>query len=204
MRGVCLGLLCALALGGCAARYDVRTDADPGADYASFKTFFIPPRPKSPSPDPLDNELVRKRLERMFVQQLGARGLALAPTAEQADLLVRYWVTTEQKTDVSTVPAPGVMVAPGPYPYYGVGMGYPSPYWGGRWGPMYQDVIVRDYVEGTLVLDLVVRSRDELVWRAYVVGTLHRERETMYQLVEEALGRAFAEYPPRPKADRKR
>ena len=200
MRALALHLIMfpALLLAGCAARYDVRTDADPAVDFGAYRTFAIPPRPKADTPDMLDNSLVRKRLEGMFARHLASRGVLPAATEDPPDLLVRYWVTTEQKTDVSTVPSAGVMVAPGPYGYgYG---GYPGgyPYWGGRWGPMYQDVIVRDYTEGTLVLDLVDRARDELVWRAYVVGTLRRERETVYELVDEALLRAFQDYPPKP------
>ncbi len=187
-----------LALAACAPRYDVRTDHDPAIDFAAYKTFAIPPRPKPDTPDILDNSLVRKRLEGMFAKHLSARGLVLAAEHDPADLLVRYWVTTEAKTDISTVPSAGVMVTPGPYGYGGYPVAYP--YWGGRWGSMYQDVIVRNYTEGTLVLDLVDRARDELVWRAYVVGTLSRERETMYELVDEALGRAFRELPREPKA----
>ncbi len=186
-----------LALAACAPRYDVRTDHDPAIDFAAYKTFAIPLRPKADTPDILDNSLVRKRLEGMFAKHLSARGLVLAAEHDPADLLVRYWVTTEAKTDVSTVPTAGVMVAPGPYGYGAYPGAYP--YWGGRWGSMYQEVIVHDYTEGTLVLDLVDRARDELVWRAYVVGKLSRERETMYELVDEALGRAFLQFSPPPK-----
>ena len=186
-----------LMLAGCAARYDVRTDLDPAVDFSAYRTFAIPPRPKADTPDVLDNSLVRKRLEGMFAKHLSARGLVLAAEHDPADLLVRYWVTTEAKTDVDSVPT--VVGAGGWGHGYG---GYPGPYpyWGGRWGPMYQDVIVRNYTEGTLVLDLVDRARDELVWRAYVVGKLGRERETMYELVDEALGRAFRALPREPKA----
>ena len=137
----------------------------------------------------LDNSLVRKRLEGLFAKHLNARGLLPAAEHDPADLLVRYWVTTEAKTDVSTVPA---AFGPG---MYGYGYPGPHPYWGGRWAPMYDEVIVRDYTEGTLVLDLVDRARDELVWRAYVVGKLGRERATMYEQLDEALGRALLELP---------
>src|SRR5688572_22050844 len=179
-----------LALAVCVAKYDVRTDSDPAIDFSAYQSFAIPPRTKPDTPDVLDNSLMRKRLEGMFVKELNGHGLAAAADPATADLLVRYWITTEAKTDISTVPSGGPS---------GYGYGSPYPYWGGRWGPMYQDVIVRDYTEGTLVLDLVDRQRDELVWRAYVVGTLSRERETVYQLVEEALGRAFEDYPPKRK-----
>ena len=187
---IALLVAASLALSACSVRYDVRTDFDPEADFARFHSYAFAPRPKQDTPDILDNSLVRKRLEGMFRAHLAAHGLAPA-APDAADLVVRYWVTSEQKTEVSAVPASPFMYGPAPYGY-----GYPGPYWGGRWGSMYDDVIVRDYTEGTLVLDLVDRAKDELVWRAYVIGTLHRDRETVYQLVDEALARAFRELPP--------
>lgn len=191
-------LTLSLSLSSCATRFDVRTDLDPAVDFSTYKTFAIPPRPKAESgdtPDVLDNALVRKRLEGLFTKHLSARGLLPAAQHDAADLHVRYWVTTEAKTDIDTVPS-----AIGPGLYGGYGYPGPHPYWGGRWGPMYQDVIVSNYTEGTLVLDLVDRARNELVWRAYIVGRLSRERETMYELADEALGRAFQALPREPKA----
>jgi hypothetical protein len=193
-------LLLSILVGGlvaCAPGYDVRVDSDPTIDYAAYKTFSIPRRTAPDTPDVLDNALVRKRLEAMFATNLVQRGLTPAASDAAADLQLRYWIATERKTDVDTVPASplaGPALYPYPYPY-------PSgmPYWGGRWGPMYQEIVVRDYTEGTLVVDLVDAKRDDLIWRAYVVGTLSRERETVYERVEEALGRAFADYPPRPR-----
>lgn len=180
-----------LAVAGCAVGYDVKTDYDPQADFAAYRSFAVPPRDKADTPNQFDNSLVIKRIEGMVVRHLEARGLVRAEPGA-ADLMLRFWLTAEEKTDVSTVPSS---------PFYGPwGAPYPYPYNYGRWGPMYDDVIVRNYVEGTLVLDLVDRAKDELVWRAYVVGTLSRERETMYELVDEALGRAFRALPRESKA----
>jgi hypothetical protein len=176
-----------LSLAGCALRYDVKTDYDPAVDYAAFRTYALPPRERSDTPNEFDNSLVLKRIEGMVVRHLEARGLARAEPGA-ADLTVRFWLTAEKKTDISTVPAS---------PFYGPwGAPYPHPYDYGRWGPMYNDVIVRNYVEGTLVLDLVDAKRNELVWRAYVVGTVSRDREAAFAALDEALVRALMDYPP--------
>lgn len=186
-RAVVVVVAFALVVAGCAVRYDVKTDYDPQADFAAYRSFAVPPRDKADTPNQFDNSLVIKRIERMVVRQLEARGLTRAE-AGAADLTLRFWLTAEEKTAVSTVPSS---------PFYGpFGAPYPYPYNHGRWGPMFDDVIVRNYVEGTLVLDLVDAKRNELVWRAYVVGTVSRDREAAFAALDEALIRALAAYPP--------
>ena len=105
-----------------------------------------------------------------------------------------FWVATQEKTDISTIPA-SPFVAPWPAAYP---TAYPGayPYNYGRWGPMYNEVVVHNYTEGSLVLDLVDTQRDELMWRAYIVGTVVRDRDQAFAALDEALARAFAAYPP--------
>lgn len=181
-----LMLFCLLPLAGCGIRYDVRTDFDPAADFKSYRSFSIAPRDQPDTPNELDNSLAMKRIEAIVVRQLGARGLTRA--AEGADLTVRFWVTARERTEVSSVP----VMSPFHGPYAG-----PFPYSYGRWGPMYNDVIVRNRVEGTLVLDLLdPRRNGELVWRSYVVGTLQSDRDKSFAALEEALTRGLAGFPP--------
>ena len=182
-----------VVLAGCATRYDVKVDHDPAADFASYRTYAVPPRERSDTPNEFDNSLVLKRIEAMVERHLEARGLSRAEPGA-ADLTLRFWLTAEKKTDISTVPS-SPFYGPWPAPY-----GYPYDY--GRWGPMYNDVIVRNYTEGTLVLDLVDAKRNELVWRTYVVGTISRDREQAFAALDEALQRAFAGFPPGPVAPR--
>jgi hypothetical protein len=176
-----------LLLGGCAVRYEVKTDHDPAADFTAYRSYSLPPRERADTPNEFDNSLVLKRIEGMVVRHLEARGLTRAEVGA-SDLTVRFWLTAEKRTDISTVPSS---------PFYGPWAApYPYPYDYGRWGPMYNDVIVRNYVEGTLVLDLVDAKRNELVWRAYVVGTVSRDREQAFAALDEALLRALQGYPP--------
>ena len=183
-----LFLLC-LPLAACGIRYDVRTDFDPAVDFSSYRSFSVPPRDRPDTPNALDNSLTMKRIEAMVVRQLEARGLTRV--AADADLTIRFWVTSRERTEVSSVPVMS--------PFYGPYMGpFPYPYSFGRWGPMYDEVVVRRHEEGTLVLDLLdPRRNGELVWRTYVVGRLQRDRDEAFAALEQALARGLADYPPR-------
>lgn len=192
---IALLVAASLALSACSVRYDVRTDFDPEADFARFHSYAFAPRPKQDTPDILDNSLVRKRLDALFARHLTARGLRAAADPAAADLTVRYWIAARERTDVSSIPSAAPFL--GPYPYRG-----PYPFWGARWAPMYDDVIVQHYTEGTLVLDLVDAKSESLVWRAYVVGRISTDQDAAYAALDEALERAFAVFPPQAAAAR--
>ena len=57
-----------------------------------------------------------------------------------------------------------------------------------------------DYKEGTLILDLIEPSKKQLVWRATIVGTLQESTKDNVELGNEAIAKAFQDYPPPKKA----
>jgi hypothetical protein len=67
---------------------------------------------------------------------------------------VRFWVARRQKQDVTVIDYGA------PYMWGG----YP-PYWTGAWGYSYEEYVVHNYAEGTLVLDLIDTNTKDLVWR---------------------------------------
>jgi len=182
-----LPLLAALLVSACTPRYPVRTDFDPQIDFAAYRSYAFPVAPKPDTPDLLDNGLVHRRLEALFADQFDARGLTRQVDPANADLVIRYWITTKDRTDV--------IAPPWASPFY-ASYPYPNPYYAGRWASMYQDVIVRHRVEGTLVLDLIDRRSGALVWRSYAVGTLRGDLDRDLAALEAALIRALAEFPP--------
>ena len=83
----------------------------------------------------------------------------------------------------------------GGYPYmYG---GYP-PYWGGAWGWAYEEYVVTNYVEGTLIIDLLNPENKELVWRTYLRQKIE-DRAKAYDEAKAHLAESFAMYPPNEK-----
>jgi hypothetical protein len=66
-----------------------------------------------------------------------------------------------------------------------------SPYWAQGW----QTYMVRDYVEGTLVLDIVDAETGMLAWRAYCKGAI-RNPSKRDKVIDKALRKAFKKFPP--------
>ncbi len=165
-----------LGCGGCVGP-NVRTDFDPSADFAQFKTYAFAGLTDMNRGGVLDNSLLRKRLEHMVTQQLTMKGLQQVSLEQHPDLLVHYWVGVVEKQRVeSTGPAPGAGV------------------WRGGYG--YGNVTTYEYKEGTLVVDLVEAGKKELVWRATVVETLRESTEQNMEQADRGIAKAFQDYPP--------
>ena len=185
-RFVWLVLILVLVLPACNA-FNVKTDYDQTADFASFKTFAFGGPAEMNRGGIYDNTLMQKRIESAVVRELTAKGLRQVGLEESHDLLVHYWVNVLDKQRLESG-GTSVGVARGPRGGYGWGAGY-----GGG-------VTTYEYKEGTLILDLIEPAKKELVWRATIVGTLQDSTKENVELGNEAVAKAFQDYPPPAKA----
>ena len=181
-----LALVVFLGAWGCMGP-KVRTDFDPAADFTTFRTYAFAGLTDLNQGGVLNNSLIRKRLEQMVGEQLSNKGLRQVGLDEHPDLQVHYWVTIKEKQSVQST---GSMVDP--YGRRGYG-GDPYGYRG------YDGVTTYDYQEGTLIVDLVTPSKDELVWRGSIVSILADSKEENMQMVSKAIAKAFEDYPPKSK-----
>jgi hypothetical protein len=134
-----LGLLLAAALMSCSS-VAVKSDFDPNANFAQYKTFdFMPHR----TSNPLNN----KRIEAAIEQELIAKGMQ-KQAAGKPDLLVAYHTNVKDKIDIDTY-------------------GYRYGRYGRRVGTY---TTVQKYQQGTVVVDLVDAKERELVWRGLAKG----------------------------------
>jgi hypothetical protein len=179
----CLLAIVAVVLGACNT-FKVQTDHDATADFSAFKTFAFGGPAEMNKGGIYDNSLMQKRIEAAVVRELTAKGLRQVAVDEPQDLLVHYWVNVLDKQRLESG-GTSVGVARGPYGGYGWGAGY-----GGG-------VTTVDYKEGTLILDLIEPSRKQLVWRATIVGTLEESTKDNVELANEAIAKAFQDYPPK-------
>jgi hypothetical protein len=161
---------------GCAGP-KVRTDFDPAADFTTFRTYAFAGLTDLNRGGVLNNSLVRKRLEQMVGQQLASKGLRQVGVTERPDLLVHYWVIIKEKQRFESS-GPAV----GPY---------------GRMG--YGRVTTYEYEEGTLLIDLFTPAKNDLVWRGSIVSTLADSEDKNTRMVNEAIAKAFENYPPKRK-----
>jgi len=178
--------LAALVVAGCVTT-DARTDYDPAADFTKYHTYVWAGGRDMTTQGMLENSLVDKRVKEIVTRQLVAKGLTEVPAGQPSDLVVRYWVGIKEKQQIDTVPGAGFGYGYGPY----------GPYWGGRWGTTYDQVVVNNYREGTLIIDLIDSQTKELAWRAYLVQTVERNLDKTAAKAEKNAEAAFANYPPR-------
>ena len=158
-------------------------DYDHSADFSSYRTynFFENVGPDSGN---YQSFFSRYMIDAITVE-MEKRGYT---KSNNPDLLVNFNAVLQDKTKVSTSPAP---MSGGYYGYrggmysgWGVGYGYAT------------ETHVSQYTEGTCNIDLVDASKNQLVWKAVGVGRVTEEAlEDLEQGVKEGVPRFFAGYP---------
>jgi hypothetical protein len=183
MRGNGLIALSLILLVGCAG-IQTSQDYDPETDFTSLKTFDWASPTQEKSGDPrIDNPFRDKRIREAVERLLQEKGLVKA--ADQTpDIRVRYQYTMRQRIDSAGNSG-------------GIGFGIGSY---GRHGGISISTgnDVREYDEGTLVIDMLAAGSDALLWRGSGTQRFreyddpHKTERDIYQLVEKILG----QYPP--------
>jgi hypothetical protein len=182
--------LAALAVVGaaalsCVTAPEVRTDADPTANFSKYRTFeFMGGKSVLRyGAVQVTNPFVSDEVREAVSRQLQAKGLT--PTTTNPDLLVTFVSGARKKTEIEDT-------GPSFYGRYGwVGYG---PGW---WGPGYDSWWTYSYNEGTLIVDLIDARTKRLVWRAYAKGEVEDPTKAK-PLVDNAIARAFQHFPPAP------
>jgi hypothetical protein len=170
-------LLLAVALSPAGAA-EVKTTADPAADFGRYATFtFLEPDPKAKGA--ITDPKVRERLRYMIAVHLNSRGYKPAPPGKSGDLGVHFSGHADPKQRAMMVGRPG------PYDY---GWGHTEV---GGFSTM-------DYRDGNLVVDLVDLSKSRLLWRAQIQQALTAGySEENWKKADKALAEAFKKLPPR-------
>ncbi len=168
-------LLAALLLAACAT-IDVHSDFDPEADFASIHTFALK-KIQVPGDALAENPLLYKRIAAAVSSYLQQRGYRQVDP-DKADVLVVLRGGVKEKMRVTD------WGGSRPYPY-GYRYGWDRP---GR-------VDVHYYTEGTLVIDIIDRAKNEMIWQGLGTGILRRysdeakKQELINQYVREILDR---------------
>ena len=172
-------ILLAAFLSSCANPIKYNSDYKSSADFSQYKTYarHAPNEYNKASRTYLANDLVDERIRNGIDQELGKKGFKKVSESE-ADFLVNYSVTAEDKIDIQTyntyagVPAGwryGPAMVGSPYGYYGIGYGYADPE---------VETRVSQYKVGTFVLDIIHNADDKLVWRGTAEGKLNKDELT--------------------------
>lgn len=186
MKNILLGLLM-LTVSACSS-VRVLSDYDANAEFKNYKTFEMAPPQEDLPIDPVINQLNGQRVQAAITNQLEVRGYRLT---DNADLVVNIYVKVDKRTEQTTAYEGPYFPYRMSFRYYGY-WGYYN-YWGPGWG--YSTVNVRDYKEGTLVVDLVDSKTKKLVWHGVAIGDPDRFRKNAEERINAAIEKMFSEFP---------
>jgi len=161
-------ILLAFLLTACST-VKVVSDYDTQTDFSKYKTFaFYKPGIDKAKISDLD----KKRIMRAIEANLISKGMTISKTP---DMLVSIFTKEKERVDV--------------YNNYS--------YWGYGYSPWYNGTHVSTSTEGTLFIDLIDRSKNELVWQGIgkgdlVMTTAEKKEARIKVIVAEIL----ALYPP--------
>ena len=169
-----------LLLGACSSTpsLEARTDYNREFNFSAVKSIAIQPVQRANLASVRISDMQVTRLNESFRNALQARGLSVVDDNAQADLLMVWHLVTEERTDVRT---------------YNTQSFYNC--W--RCGPSVSDVSVRQFTQGTLIVDMVDPVSNRSVWRSIVQTRLRdTNAEQAEALRNEAARASFAQFPP--------
>jgi hypothetical protein len=173
-------------LAGCASRPEVRTQTAANANLAGYHTYAFMPKPGTDQDG--YKTLKTQSLERAVGREMLARGYAPA-AAERADLLINFNVKEKDKVEGDVGPTAGFGYGWGRHYGYGYGFGFDDYYNG-----------ITTVTEGSLMIDLIDRSRNEVVWSGTAVGELTRKvLDNPEPAIDRSVADIFARYPISPR-----
>jgi hypothetical protein len=164
---VLAGLAIVLLACGCSS-VSVQHDWNENTDFNRFRSFRVLDRPASFAGDPL----VWNRLHDALRDELESR--AYTENTTDPDFLVAVHIDVQDRVNVQT---------------YNYGYGVYSD-WHGR------DIAVSQYQEGTLVIDFVDASDNEVFWRGWGTKILDgKTREPA--VIRDIVSKIISQYPPK-------
>jgi hypothetical protein len=120
-----------------------------------------------------------ERINEALASDLRRKGFTLVDDNKEADLLLVWHLVTQEKTDVRSYNSAS---------YYNC--------W--RCGPAVSDVSVRQYTEGTFIVDMIDPMRGQSVWRSTIQSKLSSkpDPEAAPERRREAAMAIFSHFPP--------
>lgn len=178
-------LILAGVVTGCASGAKIRSDYDRTTDFSRYSTynFYENAGPGGSNYQSLFSQYMRRAISREMEQ----RGYVMS---DDPDLLVNFNARLEEKTRISTTPAPTPV-----YGYYGYRRGFYDPWYGYGYAT---ETHVSQYTEGTVNIDVVDADERKLVWEAVGIGRVREDTlENLEQRVNEAVPKFFESFPAR-------
>ena len=167
----------------------VHSDYEPGAvgELEQYRAYAWLPEHSDDSPAPSQNPLVGERVRQAVDRELAGRGYRRVEP-EQAEFMIGWHASLTNKIEVEEINA-----------YYGYE-------WDPRFGPLgvggtgYDEPEeIREFAQGTLILDVVDSQADRLVWRGVAYAEINPDTSPAerQKRINEAAHQILERFPPR-------
>ncbi|MEH6587278.1 MAG: DUF4136 domain-containing protein [Halioglobus sp.] len=164
----------------CATPLEATMDHDSSFDFTGIRKISIQPVDRKDLSSLHISDMQEARIDQALADELQRKGFEIVGDNAEADLYMIWHLVTEERTDVRTYNSMS---------YYNC--------WG--CGPSVSDVSVRQYTQGTFIVDMIDPMRNKSVWRSIIESRLSSQPEDAATLAEarrEAATAVFAEFPP--------
>ncbi len=199
-----------LILAGCAS-LQVRTDYDPQASYTPLSTYDWNGGELDAGRNPaVNNPLLGTHIRGAVESELDRMGYRKV-TSGTPDFRIAYRVVAQERARLFGSGyggsygfgsyGHGRSFYPGRYGFRFFGGGHFSPYGYGYSGAGYGGAgRVREYLRGTLVLDITDVRTGEVIWRGWASKSLHSDPrpEKVRMYVDESVAEMLADFPLKP------
>lgn len=175
-----LGVLStALLLSACSTNYTPESDQSSQYDFSSIKTYSV--IGDEQYKNPMFSDIDRVRFDSAIDDSMQQRGKFKVSESE-ADVLVSYFVVTKDKIKINSTYSGG---------YYGHGYGHSG------YGGSISNISTRNYVEGTLVLDVIDNKTKQSVYRSTLVKPIksYDSIEERKQAINTVVNKMFKALP---------
>lgn len=192
----------AVVFAGCAT-LQVRTDYDERASFTPLSTYeWVDQEVDNGGNPAVNSPLLGRHIRDAVDDELGRMGYRKAESGTP-DFRIAYRVIAEERARVAnSYGYAGRYGNSSYYPgYYGFrfhGGRYFRPYYGYSGAGYAGRGYVREYLRGTLVLDIIDVRKDELIWRGWATKSLDADPrpEKVRMYVDEAVAEILEEFPP--------
>lgn len=163
----------------CTTPLEATMDYDSAFDFSGVRKIAIQPLEREELSAIHISDMQESRIDAALAEQLQRQGFEIASDNSEADLYMVWHLVTEERTDVRTYNSMS---------YYNC--------WG--CGPAVSDVSVRQYTQGTFIVDMIDPLRNRSVWRSVIESRLSSSPSEAAdeELRREAAAAALAEFPP--------
>lgn len=175
------GIMCGALLGACSDSEDVVEEADPDADFASYKTFALASPPDGGAQDiPGSVAGNLKTINSDMREQLRDLGLSEVDASADPDVIAFSLISTKKQTDLSWSCLPE--------------------YWYGNWAWSFDPCPVLasgypDYAGGTFAVGLVDPALGRAVFGGVAEDALVGSEGDIQRLIDGAVDEIFKGYP---------